>query len=875
MAEAADHVSFARDNVHNPDALWKSTIKPLWNKKMTHIPFDSVTLDDLKADNSIMLMTTFCNKVAADPPISKKTKKPLTFGTLKSVLMTLIRKLTEKFARDLPENSPALFPEEEIIKWKGILKKGKSRTLMEGDKESELFKDCFPIPKEHSRRTNLFPAQDFLTAELRDQSRKTDLKSLSSFLFRRDRYSDLAKLLITFKAIGRGGEVKFLSYRRMHFDEYYNIMFTQWFQKKTLKSTPLGFVPEFDHPESCVFLALGCYWAVDNGLTRPPGHDTPGTGLDRKSAFVFQDLHDIKDDSVTKQLSQLIKSIVPDQLKSFYSVKSMRYGAMSGLMWDPAVAYEEAIALGGWSTTTNSDWYTWIYLIAVIPAVLSLNGYPDCRVLPYLPTCTRCFAVSLAPEKRMTADKYTAFVAELFPNSLRDFRFPHGRLRPLMNHVTSVMVMHFKYFYLKYGMSNEYVKRMVRACQACQLAENETQSISKLQLWSTVVKDDYKKGNTTGHDESADGSGNLLRRRRVKDELAKMNNNLATLLARQADSENQVLELTRATEKNTYEVEQLKAWKMRVAEQQETIIQQNEQIITLLQAAPAARRTAVNSISRLTPSPPSQVNQRPRGQPTLTLETPVRASPPRQPPTREAEPPAPPPNVNEALQRTAPLPKGKRGQRRKSTSLECMLNEWHRDPRMANFRSLQTGGPALEDQISWVHQQMFNAENKTLEKIRRSLMVLDCCWTAEERNQIIHKQLPMINAMRLHSAVVTRAINLVHVLKRPTPRTMKPNASASSNILGFGNSIMKIMKNLPEPLEHYIPNWREGGKIKAQESLESLANKKRQVIKAGATNTYNGARSVVRTSVAARRTTAASLTDTSGRASADGDAGTV
>jgi len=67
-----------------------------------------------------------------------------------------------------------------------------------------------------------------------------------------------------------------------------------------------------------------------------------------------------------------------------------------------------------------------------------------------------------------------------------------------------------------------------------------------------------------------------------------------------------------------------------------------------------------------------------------------------------------------------------------------MLNEWHRDPQGTNFASLRTGGRALDDQVTWVHQQMFNAEKKLKEKIRRTLQFMDCCWTAEERDQIIN-----------------------------------------------------------------------------------------------------------------------------------------
>jgi len=107
-----------------------------------------------------------------------------------------------------------------------------------------------------------------------------------------------------------------------------------------------GKVTTTNHPESYVCLALGCCWAVDRGLVRNVVGE-PGTPQDRRSSFVFPDLHDIQDESVSNQLSKQIQSLVPTQLKSFMSVKSFRYGAISMLMWDPAVIYEECIALGG------------------------------------------------------------------------------------------------------------------------------------------------------------------------------------------------------------------------------------------------------------------------------------------------------------------------------------------------------------------------------------------------------------------------------------------------------------------------------------------------------------------------------------------------
>ena len=80
---------------------------------------------------------------------------------------------------------------------------------------------------------------------------------------------------------------------------------------------------EFEHPELCGFLALGLFWACENGLGRPHTDGLPTPAQACKFGFVFQDLHDISNDaSVARQLSNIIKGIVPPQLKDFYSIKS-------------------------------------------------------------------------------------------------------------------------------------------------------------------------------------------------------------------------------------------------------------------------------------------------------------------------------------------------------------------------------------------------------------------------------------------------------------------------------------------------------------------------------------------------------------------------
>ena len=283
--------TFGRETGHNPNAFWVSTAKPLFNKVMagTGQTFDNIGWEDLVGENSIKLMSEFTNRCKQNPPVSDHTKSPFSADTLKKVLLETIRQFQTKFANQAV-NQPELFPDSYVSQWKKRLRDDRNRVLMQGEDESEVLKNVFPLPREHSKRTTLFPSHNFPDPARRDEARKTDMLFISKFLFGRGRYTDLAKVLLTFNGIGRGGEVKYLDYRSWMFDETYNMLFAQWFQRKTLKTNPSGFVPDFDYPEMCCFFALGCFWSVDDGLTRPGGIGEPNSPRARRTRYVFQDL---------------------------------------------------------------------------------------------------------------------------------------------------------------------------------------------------------------------------------------------------------------------------------------------------------------------------------------------------------------------------------------------------------------------------------------------------------------------------------------------------------------------------------------------------------------------------------------------------------
>ena len=370
-----DPIDYSREVQHDPDSFFTSTGKPLWDRVMSQgsICFDDIGVDDLIGELSLKLMGEFVSRCVSSPPVSLRTKKPFGAKTLQDTVSTVARKLKSRFANELKDR-PDIFPVDDINKLRSRIKDGRNRVMMEGDEESDVLKDTFPLPKQHSDRTNMHSGDNFRDEAQRTQSRSTDLTSLAKKLFSSGKFEELAVLLFTFYGVGRGGEVKFLSYASFFFDEKFNMLFAQWFQRKNLKTNPSGFVPDFEFAETCLFLILGCFWACDGGLERPDGVGEPKTPLGRKARFVFQNLHKIQDRSVAKELNRIIRLGIHEAISAFFSGKSLRIGAMTHLAWDPAVTYEEAVALGGWSTPSNADWHMWIYLTAVIPPALSLAG---------------------------------------------------------------------------------------------------------------------------------------------------------------------------------------------------------------------------------------------------------------------------------------------------------------------------------------------------------------------------------------------------------------------------------------------------------------------------------------------------------------------
>jgi hypothetical protein len=261
-----------------------------------NLNFNNIGWEDLECDHAATLMTEFCERCRTYPPVSEQTKKPYQSMSLTKTLEHAVRKLQSLFA-SRNDNKP-IFQEDDISKWKKMLKNDHHRNFMEGQDESDFLKSCFPVPRIHNSRNAILPTDDFPDEFRMKESKEVTMQSISISLFASGSFSQNLKLLFTYFGIGRGGEVKFLNYSRWFFCETFNMLFMQWFQRKTLKSNPSAFAPDFEYPEMSLWFMMGCYWACCDGLSRPEGIGASNSPLRRKSSYVFQDLHNIRDDIV-------------------------------------------------------------------------------------------------------------------------------------------------------------------------------------------------------------------------------------------------------------------------------------------------------------------------------------------------------------------------------------------------------------------------------------------------------------------------------------------------------------------------------------------------------------------------------------------------
>jgi hypothetical protein len=846
--------------------------------------WNNIGWEDIENDKAMWLLHQFVQRCNARPPLQKNDKTPYSHNTVADVVGAVARKLHDRFRDKIGDNINAFFPDDEVKSLKTRVKAAHKRNMCEdGD---DTFKGTFPIPREVNNRTVVFGPDNLPEAQRREaEGTVIDMVHISKHLFNAAQFSKLLKLLITFNGIGRGGEVKFLSYSSMFLDQFYNVLFLQWFQRKTLKSNPSGFVPDFVYSTLCVFFAFGCYWACDKGLHRPGGLGEAGSPRYRKTHFVFQDLHEIRDDGVAEQISRIVRSYIPASIREYFTGKSLRVGAMSLLTWDPAVTYEEAVALGGWATPSNRDWYVWQYLIAIIPSVLCLAGYPDVRLLPTLPTLkTLEENPELNEEDVLSANIADKLVDELFhlnqpdmvPSFLKNYNTGQaGKHRSFARCVCAVMIMHFEEHYEKHQSRHAFTQAMINAVvrSGHERGRHWPDAIALLQKWGVLIKRRFRDGSVSGD--------NLLGRKSIPEQLEKLNESVAKLLRNRTDAMEQTARNTNAINRQSEEIRSLNIRVSAMTEFMKVLVHQNRNLqfrmnelmlhmnvrmeplpeipvtathtqtvvdalmgqavsaetlaallgspVTMGQAATTNRSTAAARIPTTTATTNAgtiNATENPINESNATrLVTPAQIRP------RNAFASLMRPKAN-----TTKGVKGK-GNTEKNQALENVLYFMYTHNNGSAFVALGSGrnGKLTEQRVDAWHS-IFNADERMKVQLDKSLKLVDALWTEEERQKCIKKELT--NPMDFFMALANRCkhaawyIKLFHGYdmhneKRKNGKEMPPWEWPSIN--GPTTQAKTQVQGLGNSvgmmfkIDDYVPNWGENSKRINQKSQYPLS----------------------------------------------------
>lgn len=343
-----------------------------------------------------------------------------------------------------------------------------------------------------------------------DEQGKDLYSILESILKERDHkmYANRLQLLLVYYGAGRGGEHKFLRLDECTWDYKFELMETEWPQKKVATkhlSTFCSCPPnaEFDGIKDCfeadIFHAFACFFAAEDGLYRDPHQDA------HVIKFLFPELHSIRDDSVAKRLRDLMRKHCHKPLQKLTSPKSLRKGANTFLSKHVQVTEKQRLARGGWAARNSSETPAYFEVTPelVTPSVFALAGWPNVKV------CNLPMRITI---EMMEADsRIEAFHKQFYTYDLKQLeraRITYDAfLKPFLWTCTAAAILYFPQMYKKYGPKDRMISKMLRIGGRVPLGTGPAEVSTVLTQWSKQIKEDFEERNI--HIDPADAN-NLI-----------------------------------------------------------------------------------------------------------------------------------------------------------------------------------------------------------------------------------------------------------------------------------------------------------------------------------------------------------------------------
>ena len=430
----------------------------------------------------------------------------------------------------------------------------------------------------------------------------------------------------------------------------------------------------------------------------------------------------------------------------------------------------------------------------------------------------------------LTSEQFQAFVFHLFPCELPEFQGPHGKLRPLILHVAAVMMMHFDYLHRSYTVNHRCCRAMCMAAVKANIAASKTEAIRKLQRWSLIIKDDFRKANCSGSPSPA-----TIGRRDLKSMLEKINQNVATLLRERIEQQAHHAELKLEMSAIRSELSALRTSTQSLNEIVNVLVTQNRMV--LLQNRLIGRKVGVEvnneadnsqelrrlnaDLARLgevgrdealpgNGTPPARAQQ--GGQRVTPPENVVRRAPRVQDASLRLQPPE---------DRTG----GKKGVSSKDEHLEKILKDLYDLGHV--FPSLSGAAPYLDEWTTQVWSTNVRQKDRAQNKVRRILKLVDAMWTKEDRQRLMEGKMGKIESSRYFEKLAKDCLYTAWIFSKRKKKSTELPGGCKTTILGMAN----LLAGKDEFIDKFIPRWDGDGKMESRMTLSEATEDQKQKVK--------------------------------------------
>jgi hypothetical protein len=298
-----------------------------------------------------------------------------------------------------------------------------------------------------------------------------------------------AAIVMTFAAVGRGGECGLSSYNLAHWNSVYESLFLDWQESKTNQQKPMNFFPDAEHYQIDFNHAMACYFIVGAGSKYLTSRNT-----DKKWIFPFLD--GTTPGSATTKITEYLRRLQPstgNRVADDVTATALRVGSVQEIV-DRTGDIVLGTIRGGWggflaSVATIMEYYQQTHQ-TLSRAGRALAGWRNYDQHVHPPACSAIMATFREPAQ---LHLFNNFLAALFS---AHFDVMRSHLRDFGYCMFAALVQYLPQFIANHGEQHVVVVNLFRVAREFGYKPED------LLLWSKLVSDDWALKNLVKVDPS-------------------------------------------------------------------------------------------------------------------------------------------------------------------------------------------------------------------------------------------------------------------------------------------------------------------------------------------------------------------------------------